>query len=58
MQRTEWYPIKLRAGTDKPCQLVLMKLTSALPLGEQYGTKPTHLFQLQDSPLPTKKKKK
>ena len=50
--------IKLRSTHDKPCQLVLMKLTSPLLQGQEYGSKTTHVFSNQNSPIPSKKSSK
>lgn len=47
-------PIKLRAGIDKPAQLILMHVSSPLKEDETYGSKETHLFQGQDAPIPRK----
>ncbi len=47
-------PVKLRAGIDKPAQLMLLQ-TKALADDELYGSKDSHLFQGQHAPLPHKK---
>lgn len=47
-------PVVLRAHKDKPAQLMLLQVTTALRDEEMYGTKPTDLFQYQESPLPKK----
>jgi dCTP deaminase len=46
-------PVRLRAGIDKPAQLILM---NAAPLSDDqvYGSKESHLFQGQSTPLPKK----
>lgn len=46
------YPIMLRAGEDKPCQLMLLRTTSPIADEDAYGTKKTHTFQGQTSPIP------
>jgi dCTP deaminase len=46
------YRICLRAGTDKPCQLILFKTTSNVAKADLYGSKSTHRYQFQDSPIP------
>lgn len=48
-------PVRLRAGIDKPAQLMLMRSTSALDAGQVYGSKESHVFQGQDKPLPDAK---
>jgi dCTP deaminase len=47
------FPIRLRAGIDKPCQLILFRTTSPIPARDLYGSKKTDLYQFQDSPLPS-----
>lgn len=49
------HPILLRAGEDKPCQLMLLRTSSPIPDEDAYGTKDTHTFQGQDSPIPRAK---
>lgn len=46
-------PVELKALELKPCQLMLMTLSSPCAEGEVYGSSPTHIFQHQDKPLPT-----
>ena len=49
-------PVKLRAGVDKPAQLLLAQISKPLKMSELYGTDPTDLFQNQKSPIPRKRK--
>ncbi len=52
MRNVGTVPVMLRSRIDKPCQLVLMRLTSPIPATEVYGTRATDIFQGQSSPLP------
>lgn len=45
-------PLKLRAGIDKPAQLMLMSLSTALDATQVYGSEASHRFQNQTAPLP------
>ncbi len=45
-------PVLLTAGEDRPCQLILLRLTTPCPESEQYGTRATHFFQGQRAPIP------
>lgn len=45
-------PIRFRCGVDKPAQLILFQITSPLPDTEVYGSKKTHHFQDQTTPIP------
>lgn len=45
-------PVDLRAGVDKPAQLMLVKLTTPLAEKELYGHGDHDRFQHQSSPLP------
>jgi len=47
-------PIELRAGVDKPAQLMLFRLTRPLAKSDRYGAGPGHLFQHQSKPTPRK----
>lgn len=49
-------PVELRAGVDKPAQLMLVKLTTPLNPDELYGTGTHDKFQHQSAPLPQTKK--
>lgn len=49
-------PVNLRAGTDKPAQLLLAKITTPLEESELYGTSPTDVFQHQTEPIPRSRK--
>lgn len=48
-------PVELRAGVDKPAQLMLLEITTALKKQELYGHGEHDRFQHQDSPIPQKK---
>ena len=48
--------IELTPIDDMPCQLTFFELTSELPVGEAYGSRPNDLFQNQKKALPKKKK--
>lgn len=45
-------PVELRAGIDKPAQLLLAKVTEPLPESDLYGTGPADQFQNQTNPIP------
>lgn len=45
-------PVELRAGTDAPAQLLLMRLTTALAADDLYGADPRDVFQHQTDPIP------
>jgi dCTP deaminase len=47
--------IELTPIIDMPCQLTFFELTSELPVGEAYGSRPNDLFQNQKKALPKKK---
>jgi len=49
--------VKLIAGVDQPCQLILLNLSSPLKLEELYGSSPADLFANQTHPTGKKKKK-
>jgi dCTP deaminase len=46
-------PVELRAGVDKPAQLMLARLSTPLREDELYGRGRDDHFQHQDSPIPT-----
>ena len=48
--------VELRAGVDRPCQLILMQLSTPLGEHEVYGTTADHIFQGQTSPVPVKRR--
>ena len=48
--------VELRAGIDKPAQLLLVKITTPLEESELYGTGPEDSFQHQTEPIPRKSK--
>lgn len=48
-------PVELRAGVDKPAQLMLLEVTTPLKEQDLYGHGEHDRFQHQDSPLPQKK---
>lgn len=45
-------PVDLRAGIDRPAQLILMQLSTALQEVELYGTGGQAAFQSQTDPIP------
>jgi dCTP deaminase len=45
-------PVDLRAGTDRPAQLMLLKISSPLGKGELYGAGVQDTFQYQTDPIP------
>lgn len=45
-------PVNLRAGIDKPAQLMLLRVTTPLGDSELYGKGPEDKFQGQTSPIP------
>lgn len=47
-------PVELRAGTDRPAQLMLLQVTTPLESTQGYGSRPGDVFQGQESPLPRK----
>jgi len=47
---------ELEAGLERPCQLMLLKLSNPLTEAQLYGTSPEHIFAQSDKPIPTKKK--
>ena len=49
-------PVELRAGIDKPAQLLLSQITTPLEESELYGTNPTDVFQNQTEPIPRSRK--
>lgn len=48
-------PVELRAGVDKPAQLMLLTVSTPLKEQELYGHGSHDRFQHQDSPLPKRK---
>ena len=48
-------PVELRAGIDKPAQLMLLRVSTPLKTQELYGQGEQDKFQHQDSPIPRKK---
>lgn len=50
-------PVNLRAGIDKPAQLLLAKITTPLEESELYGTNPTDVFQHQVDVIPRSPRK-
>ena len=48
-------PVELRAGIDKPAQLMLLPVSTPLKKQELYGQGEQDKFQYQDSPIPRKK---
>jgi dCTP deaminase len=49
-------PVNLRAGIDKPAQLLLAKITTPLEESELYGANPTDVFQHQTDVIPRPRK--
>jgi hypothetical protein len=49
-------PVNLRAGIDRPAQLMLLKISTPLQETEIYGTGEHDLFQYQTDPIPHKRK--
>jgi dCTP deaminase len=49
--------VDLRAGIDKPAQLMLLRLSTPIIAEELYGTGPQDTFQGQTDPIPHKTKK-
>ena len=49
-------PVELRAGIDKPAQLLLVEITTSIEASDLYGTNPTDVFQNQIEPIPRKRK--
>lgn len=45
-------PLRLRAGIDKPAQIMFMRASTELSKDETYGSKESHIFQGQNKPLP------
>ena len=45
-------PVILRAGVDRPAQLMLVKISSPLEAGQLYGAAEDDLFQNQELPTP------
>ena len=45
-------PIKLRAGIDKPAQLLLARISTPLKRGDLYGASPDDIFQHQQETMP------
>jgi dCTP deaminase len=50
-------PVELRAGIDKPAQLMLLQLSTPLKEQELYGHGDHDAFQHQTSPIPHKERK-
>ncbi len=50
-------PVDLRAGIDKPAQLILMKITTPLDAADLYCDGDGDVFQYQTEPIPTRIKK-
>jgi dCTP deaminase len=48
--------VDLRAGIDRPAQLMLLKISSPLPDTELYGTGRQDSFQYQTDPIPHQRK--
>lgn len=48
-------PVLLCGGIDKPAQLMLFRISEALPASELYGAGPEDMFQGQDTPIPHRK---
>lgn len=46
--------VNLRAGIDKPAQLMLVRLSTPLPKDQLYGTGEDDTFQGQKTPIPRK----
>ncbi len=49
-------PINLTAGKNRPCQLMLLTLTTPLPATEGYGASSEDTFAGQTKPIPAKPK--
>lgn len=49
-------PVELRAETDEPAQLILMRLSQPVPPEDAYGADNGDVFQYQTEPIPRKKK--
>lgn len=45
-------PIRLRAGFDRPAQLMLFRISTPLAPDDRYGANPSDIFQNQSSPTP------
>lgn len=45
-------PVDLRAGIDRPAQLMLLRISTPLDAGDVYGARAGDVFQGQESPLP------
>jgi dCTP deaminase len=48
---------QLEAGVERPCQLMLLRISKALTNRQIYGNSPDDTFAHSDKPVPTKKKK-
>jgi dCTP deaminase len=51
-------PVDLRAGVDRPAQLMLLRISTPLEETELYGAGEQDTFQYQTDPIPHKQKKK
>jgi len=51
-------PLKLRAGVDKPAQLMLLQISQPLEADHLYGKGPADLFQHQKRPIPKLRKRR
>jgi dCTP deaminase len=49
-------PVELRAGVDKPAQLILMKLSRPVASQSLYGKDSRDNFQYQTDPIPTRRR--
>ena len=45
-------PVDLRAGIDRPAQLLLLRISTPLAPGDVYGSDASHVFQHQTDPIP------
>lgn len=48
-------PVDLRAGIDRPAQLMLLRISTPLDAAEVYGADSRGVFQGQDAPLPQRR---
>ena len=46
--------VRLEAENDEPAQLILMKVSTPLGIGDTYGKAEGDTFQLQSDPIPHK----
>jgi dCTP deaminase len=50
--------VELRAGVDRPAQLMLLRISTPLHATEMYGARAEDVFQGQEAPLPPRRRRR